>query len=68
MTDRRSWWLFFALVYCWSWTFWTFVALTGRPYTASPVVVLFVLGALGLPPTGILLSQIRQTGSYRRDY
>ena len=40
-------WVFFALTFAWSWTLWGWAALIGRPWTAAPVLALYVLGGLG---------------------
>lgn len=48
-------WLFFALTFAWSWFFWGLAIGSGRPWTAFPTVLFYVVGGFGPSLVAILL-------------
>ncbi len=47
--------LFFALTFAWSWFFWGLAIASGRPWTAFPTVLFYVVGGFGPSFMAILL-------------
>jgi membrane protease YdiL (CAAX protease family) len=66
---RRIPWLYLALAYSLAWLFWIPVALTGRDYQASPLLLLVTLaGVFGPGLAGIILTYAREGEEARRDF
>lgn len=69
MSKRRLPWLYLVLAYGLAWLFWIPVALTGRDYQSSPLLLLVVLvGVFGPGLAGIILTYAREGQEGRRDF
>jgi uncharacterized protein len=70
-TSRRALctiWLFFALVYCWSWSFWITAAALGVNVESDLGRTLKLLGLLGPMLGGIAFAYFTQSREYFREY
>lgn len=61
-------WLFFVLVFCWTWVVWLGAALSGVSGQTSAGRALVLLGALGPMLGGLGFGYIAQSRERRRDY
>jgi len=62
-------WLYLVLAYALAWLFWIPVALTGRDYQSSPLLLILVLiGVFGPGIAGILLTYLQGDQAQRRDF
>jgi membrane protease YdiL (CAAX protease family) len=58
---------FLAFAYGWTWFFWMVAAVIGTTIWASPAVILFVLGGLGVPLGGIVMTRLSYGANAPRD-
>jgi membrane protease YdiL (CAAX protease family) len=61
-------WLFFALMFGWSWLFWSPVVFSGQSQLAFPGILLYALGGLGPPVAAIFLLYRVHPPEDRRGY
>lgn len=61
-------WLFFVLVFCWTWTFWFLAATLGTSIQTAPGKILVVLGLTGPMLGGIGLTYLTQTNECWHEY
>jgi membrane protease YdiL (CAAX protease family) len=67
-SKRSSPWLFFALVYGWSWLFWIPAALSGLQTGIFPVSILIAAGGISPMLVAIILTYLTRGGKGRQDY
>jgi membrane protease YdiL (CAAX protease family) len=67
-SKRTSPWIFFALVYAWSWLFWLPAGFFGLKFNEPPVPILIALGGIGPMVVAIALIYATQDREGRRDY
>jgi membrane protease YdiL (CAAX protease family) len=67
-SKRSSPWLFFALVYGWSWLFWIPAVLSGLKDEPPVPILFFALGGVGPMIAAIALTYLTQAQEGRRDY
>ena len=61
-------WLFFALTFVWTWSFWGLAILSQRPMGEFPVPLLVGLGGVGPMVAGIALTYLTRDKEYQREY
>lgn len=50
-------WGFLAFAFCWTWLFWLVASLSGTTIWHPPALVFFIIGGLGLPLGGIIMTR-----------
>lgn len=58
-STRGHLWGFLAFAYGWTWLFWLVAALRGMTIWRPPAVVFFVIGGLGVPLGGVVMSRLK---------
>lgn len=61
-------WVFFILVFCWTWAFWIAAAASGTSIQTPPGKLLLFLGLLGPMLGGIALTYLTHDREARREY
>ncbi len=61
-------WVFFAVVFCWSWLFWTLAAALGISVQTTLGEMLLILGLLGPTLGGIGFAYLTQERKYWREF